>query len=338
MKVGDKVWVEAEIIGMNFATGPLRLRISDLESIDNQRDVWVAQKHCKPVEPEAFQLRKPNAIFTMQGHVSKGTYGVAKYNGNLWYFESVDGKFKRWCEGQHIELLDQENIELPVKQSPKDDEHCIGNVCDMFEPTGIACPHDSCDIETGVRNPVVQQSMTVEEQPSSDSDYRDATPEDVLLVMQGEKVRAKFKEHDNSWDDGYYHGFLGGWANYDEARRYLDDDGCPWKYCQVYDPKKPQNEPDNSARHLPSWFGKGLRYLAAMSDATVVEVLNNQTKKGLDLLSDFDTVEPGDLFQSSRDGKFHRCNFTVGMPVREAVLRGYKQRETWTFYRPKVQA
>jgi hypothetical protein len=254
----------------------------------------------------------------------------------LWYFESVDGEFKRWCEGQHIELIDEENIELPVKQSPKDDGHCIGNVCDMFEPTGIACPNDSCDIKTGVRNPVVKQSSTVAEQPTSDLDYRDAMPEDGLRAMQGEKVRVRFRDDESEE-----------WISknqvidrYQPAKKYkwIDGDGCSWKYCQVYDPKKPQNEPDNPARHLPSWFGKGLRYLAAMSVATVVEVLNNQTKKGLDLLSDFDTVEPGDLFQSSRDGKFHRCNFTVGMPVREAVLRGHKQRETWTFYRPKVKA
>jgi hypothetical protein len=216
----------------------------------------------------------------------------------------------------------------------------------------------------------IEQSLTVEVQPPSYSDYRDATPEDVERFMRGEKVEARFRDFDyQDWNrsKGYRNRkqFLAGVELRNGKYRWVDDDNRSWMICQVYDPKKPepeseddpfyepweidvneplnpkkpQNEPDNPARHLPSWFGKGLRYLAAMSDATVVEVLNNQTKKGLDHLSDFDTVEPGDMFQSSRDGNFHRCNFTVGMPVREAVLRGHRQRETWTFYRPKkVQA
>ena len=183
-----------------------------------------------------------------------------------------------------------------------------------------------------------------EEPKELDSDYRDATPEDINRFMRGEKIEARFRDFDyQDWNRSKGQRkrkqFLAGVELRNGKYKWVDDDNRSWMICQVYDPKKPQNEPDSPARHLHSWFGKGLRYLAAMSDATVVEVLNNQTKKGLDHLSDFDTVEPGDMFQSSRDGKFHRCNFTVGMPVREAVLRGHKQRETWAFYRPKkVQA
>jgi hypothetical protein len=289
MKIGDKVWVLCEVASTDECYTSFRHGSTHFRAKPGDY---------KPFEPEAFQLRKPNAIFTMQGHVRKGTYGVAKYNGNLWHFESVDGKFKRWCEGQHIKLLDEDNIELPVKQSPKDDEHCIGNVCDMFEPTGIACPHDSCDIETGIRNAVVKQSTTIEEQPPSDSDYRDATPEDGLRAMQGENVRARFRDDESEE-----------WISKDQvldryqpAKQYkwIDGDGCSRKYCQVYDPKKPE------------------------------------PKSGLQLLFGSDTVEPGDLFHSSRDGKFHRCNFTMGMKVCDAVLRGEQQRETWTFYRPKM--
>jgi hypothetical protein len=324
MKKGEKAWVLCEVAG-DSPCGAVLMKGPQ------GTPFWANERDCKPVEPEAFQLRKPNAIFTMQGHVRKGTYGVAKYNGNLWYFESVDGKFKRWCEGQHIELLDEENIELPVKQSPKDDEHCIGNVCDMFEPTGIACPNDSCDIETGVRNAPVKQSMTVEEQIPSDSDYRDATPEDFNRFMRGEKIEARFRDFDyQDWNrsKGYRKGkqFLAGVELRNGKYRWVDDDNRSWMICQVYDPKKPQPESEDDPFYEP-WeidVNEPSKY--------------DQPKSGLDLLCDRDIVQAGDLFDSTRDGKFHRCNFTVGMTVKDAVLRGHQQREGWTFYRPKVKA
>jgi hypothetical protein len=178
---------------------------------------------------------------------------------------------------------------------------------------------------------------TAVEPKELDSDYRDATPEDGLRAMQGENVRVRFRD-DESEEWISKNQVL---DRYQPAKHYkwIDGDGCSWKYCQVYDPKKPQPEQASPIEHLRGWLEKGFWNISAMSDATVVEVLNNRTKKGLDILHDFDIVEPGDLFHSTRDGKFHRCNFTMGMPVREAVLRGMRQRETWTFYRPKkVQA
>jgi hypothetical protein len=54
-----------------------------------------------------------------------------------------------------------------------------------------------------------------------------------------------------------------------------------------------------------------------------------------ELLKDSDTIEPGDFFETTRDGKYHLCNFTVGMKVSDAILRGRKLREDWTFYRKK---
>ena len=38
--------------------------------------------------------------------------------------------------------------------------HCQGFVCNLAQSTSVTCPHDSCDIETGVRNPVIKQSLT----------------------------------------------------------------------------------------------------------------------------------------------------------------------------------
>jgi hypothetical protein len=179
MKQGEKAWVLCEVAG-DSPCGAVLMKGPQGTLF------WANQKDLKPVEPEATDSKKRNAIFTMQGHTRQGTYGVAKYYGGSWLFETVDGKFSRWCDSQDIELLEGENSELPVKQS-----------------------------------------STVEEQPP---------------------------------------------------------------------------------------------------------------KSGLQLLLGSDTVHAGDLLNSSRDGKFHWCNFTIGMKVCDAVMRGEQQRETWTFYRPKVKA
>jgi hypothetical protein len=146
----------------------------------------------------------------------------------------------------------------------------------------------------------VKQYLTGENQPANDSEYRDATPKDVASVVCGEKVKARFRDHNlDEWTKTDE--WLGGYDSTEESK-WIDDTGCPWKYCQVYDPEKP--EPN----------------------------------AGLRLLFGSDIVEPGDFFKNSRDGYFHSCNFTIGMKVCDAVMRGEQQRETWTFYRPKVKA
>jgi hypothetical protein len=164
-----------------------------------------------------------------------------------------------------------------------------------------------------------------EESKELDSDYRDATPEDGLRAVQGENVRVRFRDYE-------FHEWISKGKVLDRYQpagkyRWIDGDGCSWKYCQVYDPKKPQPESEDDPFYEP-W------------EIDVPEPTQYDPPiSGLELILDRDTVEPGDMFQSTRDGKFHRCNFTVGMTVEDAVFRGEQQRETWTFYRPKkVQA
>jgi hypothetical protein len=176
----------------------------------------------------------------------------------------------------------------------------------------------------------IEQSLTVEEQIPSDSDYRDPTEKDFNRFMRGEKIEARFRDFDyQDWNrsKGYRKGkqFLAGVELRNGKYRWVDDDNRSWMICQVYDPKKPQPESEDDPFYEP-WeidVNEPSKY--------------DQPKSGLDLLCDRDIVQAGDLFDSTRDGKFHRCNFTVGMTVEDAVLRGAKQRENWTFYRPKVQ-
>lgn len=60
--------------------------------------------------------------------------------------------------------------------------------------------------------------------------YRDATAADVVRVMNGETVEARFRDLDSRpWDENEY---LGGWV---EGRWKKAGLGI-WQFCQVYDP------------------------------------------------------------------------------------------------------
>lgn len=56
-------------------------------------------------------------------------------------------------------------------------------------------------------------------------------------------------------------------------------------------------------------------------------------KSSMRSLSDFDTIQHGDLHWTDRDCKYRLCNFTIGMKVIEAVKRGVDHGEQWVFYR-----
>ncbi len=286
MKIGEKVWVLCEVVSEPDGNGV---------HVTHRGAGWYADlSACKLVEPEA--IKKGDSIpFKIGDRVvtSHGRKGVVEH------INLIEG-FPVTVRQSVRELVSYRVSQVKLDAEPLCDDHCIGNVCDLFEPTGVACPNDSCDIETGVRNAPVKQYLTGENKPANDSDYRDATPKDVSRVVCGEKVKARFRDHkSDEWTKTDE--WLGGYDSTEESK-WIDDTGCPWKYCQVYDPEKP--EPNAGLRPL---FGS-------------------------------DIVEPGDFFKNSRDGYFHSCNFTIGMKVCDAVLRGEQQRETWTFYRPKVKA
>jgi hypothetical protein len=67
--------------------------------------------------------------------------------------------------------------------------------------------------------------------------WRDATDKDVVRVMNGEKVEARFKSVDDDWTTACpREGFLAGWSNYDRIFNFIDDNGDHYRFCQVYDP------------------------------------------------------------------------------------------------------
>jgi len=82
--------------------------------------------------------------------------------------------------------------------------------------------------------------------------WRDADGADVMRVMDGQTVEARFRDEESEgWRDGE---FLGGYRRYHKlAPRFIDLDGATYLQCQVYDP--------------PAWFvnkpepGEGYRLL-----------------------------------------------------------------------------
>lgn len=82
--------------------------------------------------------------------------------------------------------------------------------------------------------------------------YRDADGADVMRVMDGQTVEARFRDNtDKKWK----HGFLSGWSKIDksDSLQWAASEGAFWRFCQVYDP--------------PEWYinkpdpGKGCRLL-----------------------------------------------------------------------------
>ena len=89
--------------------------------------------------------------------------------------------------------------------------------------------------------------------------YRDATAADVLRVMNGEEVEARFSENARA----FFNSSIAGWRRFrSDYAVWVDKDGSGWQFCQVYDP--------------PQWFrekpepGEGYRLLGKFPDEPVL--------------------------------------------------------------------
>jgi hypothetical protein len=83
-----------------------------------------------------------------------------------------------------------------------------------------------------------------------------ATAKDVERVMQGETVEARFRDHlQEDWSKTVW--LLAGYDSTEE-NCWIDNTGCPWRYCQVYrEPSWHANKPDP---------GPGYRLLEKLPD------------------------------------------------------------------------
>ena len=64
--------------------------------------------------------------------------------------------------------IDHSNTSETPNSSTPDPLNCIGHICDLAESTGVTCPVDSCDLDTGVREaPAEPQPSNIPETPDS---------------------------------------------------------------------------------------------------------------------------------------------------------------------------
>ncbi len=70
-----------------------------------------------------------------------------------------------------------------------------------------------------------------------------ATADDVARMMKGETVEARFRDHlQEDWSKTVW--LLAGYDSTEE-NSWIDNTGCPWRYCQVYrEPSWYANKPD----------------------------------------------------------------------------------------------
>jgi len=112
VKRGDEVWIKAVVLDVNEFAG-VRLSVGEYGVM-----AWIAKDKCKPVEPEAVEQPKANAIFMVPNHARHGTIGTAKLDGKFWFFESLDKQFLTWCSPSELKFLDcQSEASDPVNPS-----------------------------------------------------------------------------------------------------------------------------------------------------------------------------------------------------------------------------
>lgn len=49
--------------------------------------------------------------------------------------------------------------------------NCIGDICDLKKLTGVTCPDDSCDLDTGVREANAEPQPPAFDNPANADDY-----------------------------------------------------------------------------------------------------------------------------------------------------------------------
>ena len=93
--------------------------------------------------------------------------------------------------------------------------------CQVYrEPTPTRSPKDGCRMS--------------DEKKQGEENWRDATPDDVFKVLQGQTARARVKEEANenwvSTDVDGYDLHITGW----HRDKFIDSEGSHWSLCQVY--------------------------------------------------------------------------------------------------------
>jgi hypothetical protein len=121
-KIGDRVWVRSKIIDIEGNSVRVTSELTN-------GAFWVVSRDCKPVEQVQTEA---NAVFISHDHNRIGSLGTVKPHGDIFYFESLDGKFMRWCDRSDFEWLDPPMHE-PVEQTETvgPERICVGDTVEI---------------------------------------------------------------------------------------------------------------------------------------------------------------------------------------------------------------
>jgi len=126
--------------------------------------------------------------------------------------------------------------------------------------------------------------------------WENATADDVAQMMKGEKLNARFRDHlQEDWSKTVW--LLAGYDSTEE-NSWIDNTGCPWRYCQVYrEPSWHANKPDP---------GPGYRLLGKLPD---------------------EELKPGDEYFDKATGRWHLSGHA----------KTQKQQPAETWYRRRIE-
>ena len=97
-----------------------------------------------------------------------------------WFYRSTDATHEyKWHDIRHIRKIKPSNPSETPNSSLPDPLNCIGNICDLAESTGVTCPVDSCDLDTGVRE------APAEPQPSNPPETPNSSKPDPIPMPHG---------------------------------------------------------------------------------------------------------------------------------------------------------
>lgn len=156
-------------------------------SMDEGRD-WIdsgynSWEQCQVYDPPEWYINKPEPG---EGYRLLEKFPHEPITGTDDYWSTAKAKWmpivKLTTNKQPEKTWFRRRIEAKPTQ-------CIERVCGLAKSTGVTCPHDSCDIETGVRqanNPVIPDSSNSSEIPNSYRS-RDTIPSGWRLLGKDEE-------------------------------------------------------------------------------------------------------------------------------------------------------
>ena len=152
-----KEWVE-------FSTDGICLRLGGWSEgfwVDSDGDDY---KQCQVYDPPAWFLNKPDPG---EGWRLLEKFPPEPIIGTDDYWSTAKAKWMPIVKLTTNKQPEKTWFRRRIEANPT---QCFGRVCALAQPSGVTCPHDTCDLETGVRkanNPETPDSSNSSETPNS---------------------------------------------------------------------------------------------------------------------------------------------------------------------------